>query len=248
MYPHGCRLAGALFILTLVATVSTPVAKAEGEWCGGDATRDWVCPLEGSVYAAKRLLRPQLPVPINNRRLATLARSSAHLTFGDRARCTLGELSEVFPGGLHTDSIFTQRRGSASCWSNGRSQVGIACRRHERCPTEVRADGTFLFKSYPPSGATPSMVTVKRQRLQVVSCQGSVEVRVVTPSGVQKASGGGSAGSRLVIEIEVFSKLVERPWGVVSEEFATIKSEGRAPALEECEGSAVQEEEEIVRP
>jgi len=248
MRPFACLLVGTSVILALSLLVSTSAAKAEGEWCDGDTVQDWVCPLEGTVYAAKRPLRLQLPVPINNRRLVTAVRSSARLTFGDRATCTLNEVSEIFPDGLHPDTIFTQRRGSASCWSRRPSRVGIACGRTERCPTELRADGSFLYKSFPPSGATASSVTIRRQRLQVVSCQGFVEVRVLTPGGIQKASGGGSPESRLVIEIVVVTKTIERRWGVVSEEFAKIRSIVRDPRLEECESSAVREEEEVVRP
>jgi hypothetical protein len=199
------------------------------------------------VYAAKRRLRPELPVPINNRRLTTAELSSARLAFGGQANCTLGELSEIYPGGEHADGIFTQRRGSASCVSSRPSRVRIACGRTERCPTELRANGTFLFKSFRPD-ATGSTVTIKRQRIQVVSCEGFVEVRVVAPGGVQKASGGGSAGSSVVITIVVTSRTVEKPWGVMIEEYAKVESVVRDPSPEECESSAVREEEEVVKP
>lgn len=238
---------GICVALSWCSLASSRAADPESGWCGEDTTKDWVCPTQGSVYAVNRLLRPELPVPINDRRLTTFRSSSARLAFGDQANCALGELSQIYPGGKYPDTIFTQRRGSASCVSSRPSRVRIACGRVERCPTELRANGAFLFKTL-SLGATASTVTIKRQRIQIVSCQGFVEVRVFTPGGVQEASGGGSAGSSLVITIVVTSKVVERSWGVVSEEFATVKSVARDPNPEECESSAVQEEEEVVRP
>ncbi len=248
MRPFACLLVGASVILALSLPLSIPAAKAEGEWCGGDTAQDWICPIEGTVYAAKRPLRLQLPVPINNRRLVTGVQSSARLTFGDQANCTLNEVSEVFPDGLRADTIFTQRRGSASCWNRLPSRVRIGCGHTERCPIELRADGSFLYESPPPSGATASSVTISRQRVQVVSCQGFVEVTVRTPGGVRRASGGGSSESRLVIEIVVVTKTIERRGVVISEEFAKISSVVRDPSVDDCESSAVQEEEEVVSP
>lgn len=248
MRPLACLSVGVSVILVLSLLLSTSVAKAEGDWCGGDTAQDWICPLEGSVYAAKRPLRLQVPVPINNRRLATGVQSSARLTFGDRANCTLNEVSEVIPDGLRGDAIFTQSRGSASCWNRLPSRVRIGCGRIDRCPIELRADGSFLYKSPPPSGATASSVTVRRQRVQVVSCDGFVEVTVRAPGGVQRASGGGSSESRLVIGVVVVTKTIERRGGVTSEEFAKVSSVVRDPSVEDCESSAVQEEEEVVSP
>ncbi len=235
-------------VLGALMVVSVSVAGAEGEWCGGDTAVDWVCPMQGTVYAAKRALRPELPVPINGRRLVTSSLASARLSWEDKAYCSLGELSEILPGGLYANSIFTQRRGSASCWSDHPSRARIACGRSNRCSTELRADGSFLFTSSPPTRAAASTVKIRRQRIRIVSCEGFVEVTVDSPAGRQRASGGGTAGSRLVIEIVVISKRTEKPWGIVIEEVARITSETEYSVLEECESSAVQEAEETVRP
>jgi hypothetical protein len=228
--------------------VSVPVADAGGEWCGEDVVRDWVCPLQGTVYAAGRTLRPELPVPINGRRVATASLSSAKLSFKDSANCTLGESSEIFPGGVYANSLFTQRRGSASCWSTRPSRVRIACGGVDQCSTELRAAGSFLFTSTTPTRAVASMTTVRRQRIRIISCDGFAEVKVETLGGVERASAGGSSLSRVVIEIVIVSKRIEKPWGYVIVQTSKVTSEARVPDLQECENSTVAEMEEAVRP
>lgn len=239
--------AGVLLVLAASILCALPGSAAADEWCGSDSTVDWVCPQEGSVYAGPRLLRPELPVPINNRRLSTRRLSSAKLAFEDQANCTLGARSRIYPGGRRDDSIFTQERGSASCVSSEPSSVHIACRRREPCPTELRADGTFLFMSPQPK-ATASSVTVRRQRIHIVSCDGFVEVRVHFGGEVQEAAGGGSPGSVVVITVVLKSRTVAEPWGGGYEESAVIKSKAVSPGPEGCESTAVQEEEETISP
>jgi hypothetical protein len=227
---------------------SVAEADSQGAWCGDDATKDWVCPTQGAVFASKHLLRQAVAVPINDRVLATAQESSAHLAFGELANCTLEEASKIAPWGEHANSLFTEYRGDASCVSSGLSRVAIDCNRAQRCPAEMRADGTFLFKGFPPSGATASVTTIRRQRIMMESCSGFIEARVLTPDGVEEANGTGSPGVYVIIEIVVTSRVVEKSWGTSVEEFAKVKSEAESRTPGECASSAVQEEEEVVRP
>jgi hypothetical protein len=226
-------------------------ARASGEaWCGLDSTTDWVCPLAGGVFAEGHQLSPESAVPMRNRKIVTRARSSARLTFGDQANCTLDEYSVIFPRSGKPDTLFTQKRGSASCVSSRPGRVRIMCGPVEPCPTELRAKGEFLYKTLRPEAATASWTRTRRRRIEVVSCDGFIEVRVESPGGVHYASGGGSPGSRTAIVIEVISKTVRSPWGVSVSEYASVRSNGEAgtPAAEECEASFSQEAEDTVTP
>jgi hypothetical protein len=225
-------------------------AGAEEAWCGTDPTSDWVCPLSGSVFAARRRLAPEVAAPLSGSRLTTGPGSAAHLTFRDQANCTLNESSLIFPRVGRPDTLFTQKRGSASCESSRPGRVRIYCGPVEPCPTELRAQGEFLFKSLRPPGAQAASTTTRRRRIVIVACDGLIEVWVKTPGGTQYASGGGSSPNRLEIVIEVVSKVVRSRWGGSVYQSGKVVSKGEAgtEAAQDCEASFSQEEESTVMP
>jgi hypothetical protein len=218
--------------------------------CGVDQTIDWVCPLQGVVVAKRRQLYSPGTFPILNRRLITGRGSAARLAFRDQATCTLGESSVIFPRKGMADTLFTQKRGSASCSSVRTANIGILCGRVERCPAELRGDGDFLYKSLRPRGAQASGARVIRRRIEVVSCDGFIEVLVRTRNGLSRASGSGSPGHRVRIVVDVISKVVRTRFGVSIYSYGSSRTIGEAgtPAAEECEASFAQRSEDTFTP
>jgi hypothetical protein len=206
--------------------------------------------VQGAVFAEGHLLSLESIAPVRDRRIVTRAQSTARLTFKDQAECTLDEYSVIFPRSGKRDALFTQKRGSASCVSSRPGRVRISCNPVEPCPTELRADGEFLFKTLRPPGAVASWARTRRQRIEIVSCDGFIEVRVESRDGVHYASGGGSPDNRSEIVIEVVSKTVRTPWGVSLYEYGSVKSKGEAgtAAAQECEASFSQEAENTFTP
>lgn len=243
--------AGKLF-LALVAMAlclhwePSEAPASAGTWCGVDQATDWVCPLQGAVFAKRRMLYPGVIAPLRNRRLATGRRGAARLSFRDQANCTLYASSLIFPRVGRPDALFTQKRGSAACVSSRPGSVRILCSPVEPCPTEMRARGEFLFKTLRRRAARASRVTTRRHRIEIVSCDGFIDVRVRTRGGFSRASGGGSPGSRQEIVIDVISRVVRTAFGVSIARYGTVRSSGEAgtPAAEECEASFSQQVED----
>lgn len=205
--------------------------------------RDWVCPLQGSVLVKGSPLGLERITPLTKKRLTTWPGSFARLTFKGQANCFLGESSEIFPRtGRHSDALFSQMRGSASCLSSEPGSVRIACSADEQCPIEMRANGEFLFKSKVPPPARTSSVTTSRQLISIVSCSGFVEARVKLPGGSAHAFGTGTPGTRFVIVIRVVTRRAVWPWGASEESFAFVRSEGTSPGPADCVDSFVEEQ------
>lgn len=241
----------AACVLVSAAWLSAPApAAAEGAWCGSDPSSDWVCPLSGGVFADRTELPLEVPSPLTVRRLVTRSRSAANLTFRDQSNCTLGASSVIFPRSGRPDALFTQKRGSAFCESSRPGRVRIFCGPVERCPTELRAEGKFLFKGLRPPGAQTSSTRTKRHRISIVACDGLIEVWVRTDGATSYSAGGGSPPNRFEIVVEIVSKVTRSRWGGGVYESASVVSKGEAgtQSAEACEASFSDEREDTFTP